>query len=180
MTTAGSDERHEPDVRRLVEVLEQHAVDYVLVGGIAARAHGAQRLTQDVDCLARRTRDNLERLAAAMRELNARLRVEGLSDDGAAALPMVIDGSRLAQLEISTWQTDAGAFDVLGDMPDRTGRPLSYDDIEPRSSVVEYEGIAIHVASLDDVIASKEWSDRPKDRQALPELRRLAADESDA
>jgi hypothetical protein len=173
MTEPRSDGRSGPDVRRFVEVLDRHRVEYVLVGGIAARAHGAERLTQDLDCLARRTQDNLERLATAMREVNARLRVHGLSDEEAAELPVVIDGARLGQMEISTWQTDAGAFDVLADMPDRTGRHRGYDDLATRSSTVEYEGIAIRVASLDDVIASKEWADRPKDRTALPELRRL-------
>ena len=56
----------EPDIHRLVEVLDRHGVEYLMVGGVAARAYGAV--------------DNFERLAAAMVELHARLRVEGLSD----------------------------------------------------------------------------------------------------
>jgi hypothetical protein len=60
--------------------LARHQVDYLLVGGIAARQYGATRPTGDLDCLARFDRDNLTRLAAALRELNARLRAEGLSD----------------------------------------------------------------------------------------------------
>jgi hypothetical protein len=108
-----------------------------------------------------------------MVELHARLHVEGLSDDDAAQLPIRLDASWLARLEISTWRTDAGDFDVLADLCDRAGHHRSYDDLEPQASILRYEGITIRVASLDDVIASKEWADRPKDRQALPELRRL-------
>ena len=108
-----------------------------------------------------------------MRELNARLFVEGLSDDEASLLPMRLDGTWLARMEISTWRTDAGDFDVLADIPDRAGRHLDYDELEPRSSVVRYEDITIRVASLEDIIASKEWANRPKDHEALPELRRL-------
>ena len=74
---------------------------------------GASRETKEFDCLVRRVRDNLDRLAAAMRELNARLRVQGLSEVEAAGLPLQIDALTLNALEISTWSTDAGDLDVL-------------------------------------------------------------------
>jgi hypothetical protein len=80
-------ERPPLDIDRLLTTLDRHQVDFLLVGGVAAIAYGATRPTADFDCLVRRTGDNLTRLAAAMRELNARLRVDGLSDDEAAALP---------------------------------------------------------------------------------------------
>ena len=132
------------------------------MGGIAGRAYGAERATHDVDCLAHRSIENLSRLASAMRALNARLRVEGLSDEEAAALHGFIDGERLARMEISTWRTDAGDFDVLADMPDRVGRHLRYEELAPRANIVRYGGIDVRVASLEDVIASKEWADAPR------------------
>src|SRR5687767_2459545 len=76
------------DTSRLLETLNSHGVEYLIVGGVAAIAHGAQRPTNDVDCVARRTPANLDRVAAALRELNARLHVEGLSDQEAADLPV--------------------------------------------------------------------------------------------
>jgi hypothetical protein len=157
----------------LVEVLDRHGVHYLIVGGVAARAYGASRETEDFDCLVQRTRDNLDRLAAAMRELNARLRVQGLSDVEAAQLPVQIDAMTLNAIEISTWRTDAGDLDVLVDIPGRDGVRRVYEDLASRSHVLDYAGISVHVAGLDDIIASKEWADRPKDRAALPELRQL-------
>jgi len=109
------------DLARLIEVLNRHGVDYLLAGGAAARAYGAERLTEDADCVVRRERANLDRLASAMRELNARLRVSGMSDDDARQLPIQLDGTMLASADISTWMTDAGGFDVL--RPRRRGRP---------------------------------------------------------
>lgn len=107
-------------------MLGRHRVDYLLVGGGAARLYGADRLTMDTDCLARHSPENLGHLAIAMRELGARLRVEGLPDDEAAALPVRIDAAMLAIIEISTWSTDAGWFDVLANIPARDGRRLRY------------------------------------------------------
>ena len=162
-----------PDLSRIADALARHQVDYLLVGGVAARAHGADRLTYDVDCLPARTEGNLDRLAMAMRDLHARLRVEGLSDEEAERLPVHVSGSTLARLEISTWRTDAGDFDVLAGIPDGRGRRLSYADLTARAADLELDGTIVRVAALDDVIASKEWADRPKDRAALDELRAL-------
>ena len=75
------------DLARLIGVLDRHQVDYLLVGGAAGRAYGATRLTEDADCVVSRDRTNLGRMAAALRELNGRLRVHGMTDEEARSLP---------------------------------------------------------------------------------------------
>ncbi len=162
------------DIDRLLACLNRHDVEFLLVGGVAAIAYGARRPTADLDCLARRSRDNLERLAAALRELNARLRVHGLADDEASRLPINLDSETLARMEMSTWRTDAGDFDVLTELPAQDGRRLRYGELVDRAELQDVSGVAVRVAALEDVIASKEWADRPKDRAALDELREIA------
>ena len=63
------------DPGHILEVLDRHQVEFVLVGGLGARAHGATRPTSDIDLVPRGEHSNLERLAAALKELGARLRV---------------------------------------------------------------------------------------------------------
>jgi hypothetical protein len=53
----------------ILAALERHDVRYVLIGGLAANAHGVRRTTRDVDVIVERSRDNLGRLADAAREL---------------------------------------------------------------------------------------------------------------
>ena len=79
--------------------------------------------------MVRRERANLGRLAAAMVELHARLRVAGLSDDEARTLPVQLDGATLVDLSITTWMTDAGAFDVLDGLEAPDGRHVSYEEL---------------------------------------------------
>jgi hypothetical protein len=124
------------DLQRLIEVLDRHGVEVLVVGGVAALAYGARRPTRDLDCLARLEPENLDRLAAAMRELGARMRVQGLSDEEAKALPVPLDGRWLRDRELSTWRTDAGDFDVLTNLPRRDGsvRPTTSSPIGPWSS----------------------------------------------
>ena len=86
---------------------------------------------------------------------------------------MQLTGATLVRMEISTWRTDAGDLDILTDIPDRDGRHMRYAELIDRASELQLDGIVVRVAALDDVIASKEWANRPKDRDALPELRSL-------
>jgi hypothetical protein len=157
-------------------VFDRHEVEYLIliVGGVAGNLHGARRPTGDVDALARSTLDNLGRLAQALRALGAFLRVGGLPDDEARQLPVVIDGTMLSQAQISTWRTDAGDLDIMHSLPDRNGRRVGYDELAGTAREIRTEsGVIIKVAALDDVIASKQWADRPKDHDALPELLEL-------
>lgn len=116
-------------MRALLGALNHHGVEYLLVGGVAAQGHGATRPTKDLDALVRHQDANLEHLAAALRSLGARLRVEGLSDEDAKELPVQLDGRMLGNAEITTWCTDAGNLDVLTNMPARDGRRLRYEDL---------------------------------------------------
>jgi len=161
------------DLARLIEVLDRHGADYLLAGGAAARAYGAERLTEDADCVVRRERTNLDHLAGAMRELNARLRVSGMSDDDARQLPVQLDGNMLASADISTWMTDAGGFDVLPGLVGADGLLVSYEDLAQRQTIIRGEGFTIRAAALEDIITAKELAGRPKDHDALPELRAL-------
>ena len=113
-----------------------------------------------------------------MRELGAFLRVEGLTDEESEALPTPLDGVLLSHMDISTWRTDAGDLDVLTAIPTSSGGRATYAQIVERAASVDYAGVRVLVASLDDIIASKEWADRPKDREALGELRALRDAES--
>lgn len=161
------------DLVRLLATLDRHGVEYLLVGGAAARAYGATRLTDDADCVVDRDRANLERLAGALRELNARLRVGGMTDEEARQLPVVIDGATLETAGMSTWMTDAGGFDVLAGLEGTDGRLVPYEELAKRATILRGEGFVVRAAALDDLIAAKERAARAKDHEALPELRAL-------
>jgi hypothetical protein len=154
----------------LIEVLDRHQVEYLIVGGAAAVAYGAERPTEDADCVVSRDRANLVRLASALRELNARLRVAGMSDAEARRLPVQIDATSLDMAGMSTWMTDAGPFDVLAGLESTDGRLVPYAELAERATTLRGESVVIRAASLDDIIRAKERADRPKDREALPEL----------
>jgi predicted nucleotidyltransferase len=152
----------------LLRSLVAHGVDFVVVGGIAMIYHGSARLTQDLDICFAPAQENLNVLGAAMIELDAKLR--GVDQD----VPFVPDGRALRRLSIATFDTREGALDLLREPP---GSP-PYEELRRRAARVETEGMAILIASLDDLEAMKRAADRPKDRLDLDEIeviRRLRA-----
>jgi hypothetical protein len=164
------------DVKRIVTALDRHGVQYLLIGGLAASLYGAQRVTQDIDVLARADGENLERLAAALLELGAFLRVGGLSDAEARALPVLVDGRTLAATDVSTWRTDAGDVDVLATIRGVGGERRQFGDLVGRSNETVVTGVVVRVAALQDIVESKRFAGRDKDLEALPELERLLED----
>ena len=158
------------DPEHLLRVLANHGVDYVIVGGFAAAAHGADRLTFDVDIVPEASRDNMTRLSAALVELGAVLRIPG-----GDTVEFPIDASSLATMELSTWRTKAGDLDVIRGLPRTSMTDLAtYRDLHERASIVSAFGLHVELAALDDIIVSKTTTNRETGRQALPELRRLA------
>lgn len=155
-----------------MRVLAEHEVRYVVVGGLAAAAQGAGRVTFDIDVVPEWSNENLRRLARALRTLGARLRVP----DAAEPVEMPVDVRSLRGFEVSTWRTDAGDLDVIMGTPttDR-GRLAGFDDLVARSHQVEAYGLSLQVADLQDIIESKQVLAREPDLAALPELRRLQA-----
>lgn len=175
MTATDAGNSFDPD--RILHVLDAHDVDLVVVGGVAARAHGASRQTNDIDCVPSRDFGNLQRLAAALISLNSRLRVAGMSDDEARLLPVRLDAETLAAFGSSTWMTDAGPLDLLVELRDSTGGRHSFDDLTTRSVQITVGDITVRVAALNDIVESKQFAGRPKDLEALPELRAILKDD---
>src|SRR5947208_1146802 len=154
------------DPQAILSVLERHGVEYVVVGGLAATLRGSPHVTTDVDIAPSRAFKNLGRLSGALDELDARIRVEGTPD----GMPFNHDASSLARMEMLNLTTTHGDLDVTFVPAGTSG----FDDLARDASSVALEGIRVRVASLVDIIRSKEAAGRPKDDLTLPTLRRLA------
>ncbi len=173
--TEPTDEYGELDETRIFQALDDHSVEYVVVGGSAAILWGAERATRDVDCVAHQTVENHLRLCDALRQMgNPRLRIEGVDDATAIELSQqLLHPDFFARTAASTWRTDSGSVDFLSGIPDAAGESVSYDTLRARATFAPTGELRISVASLDDIIESKTSANRAKDREALPELNEL-------
>lgn len=136
------------DARRILEVLAELAVDYVVIGGLAVQAHGHTRTTQDLDLVPAGDEENLRRLSTALGRLNARTTT---APGEAFNLPTT---------GVAVLDTDVGGVDVHFSPP---GAP-AYEDLRRRALVIDLRGLRVAIAGLDDLIAMKRAAGRPIDR----------------
>lgn len=153
------------DPGAILEVLDRHHVDYVLIGGYAALLQGSNMSTIDIDIVPARPKSNLADLAAALTDLEAAIRATGTEVPPFSASAEWLQG--LSVLNLTT---------RFGDL-DLTFAPSGFTEgfaaLRATAIPMTIDGVRVLVASLDDVIASKEAAGRDKDFEALPGLIRL-------
>jgi hypothetical protein len=147
------------DAEHILRVLAEQGVEYVLVGGLAVQTHGHTRTTVDVDLIPRPAPANLERLAAALNALGARV-----LDPGSEG--MTIDGRMLPRAVLWQFATPHGAIDVLHDAP---GAP-PYPELRRRALEIRLGDLELAVAGRDDLISMKRASGRAEDLDDLAAL----------
>ncbi len=144
----------------IFELFARHGVEFIVVGGQAEYLHGSARVTFDVDLCYRRSGENPQRLAAALRELRPTLR-------GAPAdLRFKIDAQSLALGSDFTFDTALVPLDLLGELEPLGG----YESILEHAESYRVGAIDLKVISLDDPITIERYPGRPKDRDSLAHL----------
>lgn len=154
---------------RILETLVEHGVDFVLVGGLASAIHGAPYSTIDVDVVPELQTSNLDHLAAALRELEATLR----DADEPNGIQIDFDGRTLKKalpdFRFLRFDTKYGYLDLLYKPAGTEG----FRDLAKSAEEEDVGSVQVRIASLEDVIRSKQAVGRPRDLEQLPTLRRL-------
>jgi hypothetical protein len=145
--------------KELIDRLVAGEVEFVLIGGIAAQAHGSPSLTADLDIVPSWDRDNLRKVARLLAEIAA---VRHDVPEDSPPLPP-LDERTLLTGAVFTLTTRFGRFDLLAN----ADPGLDFDALMRCAVEYEFLGHRLHVASLDDLIAMKRAAGRPKDRVEL-------------
>jgi predicted nucleotidyltransferase len=151
------EQRFQPDelLRRLVD----HEVQFVIIGGFAAQAHGSPSLTGDLDIVPSWDRENLTKIAEILLDIAA-IR-HGVPPDAPPLPPL--DARTLLGGAVFTLNSRFGRLDLLAN-PDPGFR---YETLRLNAISVEPFGVPVIAAGLDDLIAMKRAAGRPKDRVEL-------------
>jgi len=150
-------------IERLLDILVQGKVEFVVIGGWAAIAHGSAYLTFDTDFCYSRSSENIRRLCGALDTLHPYLR--GVEK----GLPFRFDFKTVESGLNFTLVTDLGDVDLLGEVAGLG----SFDRVADDSEKMELFGFQVRVLTLEALIRAKRAAGRPKDLNALPELEAL-------
>ena len=151
------------EVLRIVEVRQ---VKYILIGGWAATIHGSARSTVDVDLVYARDRENIRRLAQALQPYSPYLR------GAPPGLPFKWDEATIRNGLNFTLTTTKGAIDLLGEVAGGG----TYDQLFPFSTLVKAADTLCRCVTLEKLIQLKRAAGRPKDLEAIAELRALLSE----
>jgi hypothetical protein len=151
------------DFASLIRLLTQHNVEFIIVGGAAATAHGSARLTQDLDIAYRRTPENISRLVAGLAPHSPYLR------GAPPGLPFRFDAETITRGLNFTLITDLGDLDLFGEITGGGG----YDDLLPHTLVLNLFGVSCRCLALRRLIEVKRAAGRPRDLEAVAELEAL-------
>lgn len=155
----------ELDIQGILERLAGADVSYIVIGGVAVGFHGYIRATKDLDVVPAPDRQNLERLVAVLRALDAEL--DGAGDFDPAELPDPLDPNTLALGGNWVLQTRLGRFDVMQWLGERE----LWEMLSPAAVEVDLDGVPVKVAGYDDLVTLKEQAARPSDLEDLERLR---------
>jgi len=147
----------------LLRALASAGVDFVLVGGVAAAAHGSPRGTQDLDVVYRRDEDNLLKLVGSLAVLHPYLR------GAPPGLPFRFDLPTVRAGLNFTLMTDLGAIDLLGEIAGGG----NYESLVDHTVTVDAIGVSCRMLDLETLIRTKKAAGRPKDLEGIAELESL-------
>ena len=145
----------------LLRALVGSRVEFVVIGGLAAQAHGSPLITEDLDICFDLDRDNLDRLASVLQDLAA---IRRGMPDGVRLPPL--DRPALRASDLLTLRTRYGDLDLLA----RPEPGLDYQQIRSRAVRFSFDGLEVWIAALSDIIAMKRAAGRPKDLLAIEHL----------
>ena len=158
------------DFARLLAALDEGGVEFIVIGGMAATAHGSAHVTVDLDIVYRRTADNIQRLAVALEPLSPYLR------GAPAGLPFRFDPATIRRGLNFTLTTTAGDLDCLGEV---TGGG-TYDALLSGSCLLTVFERPCRFVDLPTLIRLKRAAGRPKDLERIAELEALLEERGSA
>jgi hypothetical protein len=150
----------ETDFEGLLRALCVASVEFIIVGGVAGKAHGSARLTVDLDVVYARSAENLRRLTSALAPLEPYLR------GAPPGLPFRFDPETVRRGLNFTLRTARGDLDLLGEVVGGGG----YEELLRHSRELEMFGLRCRCLELDKLIEVKRAAGRPKDLEAVAEL----------
>lgn len=148
------------DLPQLLQLLSDNNVEFIIIGGVAAIIHGSSRFTQDIDVVYRRSQENIQGLALALRDQNPYLR------GAPPGLPFKWSSETIKAGLNFTLITNLGAIDLFGEVLEG-GR---YEELLANSVEVELFGIKCRCLNLETLIRIKRAAGRPKDLETSAEL----------
>jgi len=145
---------------RLIKILKDASIDFVIVGGFAAVLHGGSQVTQDLDVCIEFNPENIQKLRFCLKDYHP---VHRMTPNKLSFLDHPSDVSTLKNLYL---KTDIGILDLLG----LVGGVGEFKELNRSAIDIELFQVRCKIISVEDLICAKKFMGRPKDLFTVREL----------
>ena len=155
----------------LLERLVRAGVDFVLVGDYAGVVYGVTNVTQTLEISCDFSPVNLLALQRAVLDLHPVHRMTP------GRKPLELTPENAGEFRNLYLDTDLGHLDCLSEIQGIG----PYERVKHASQLIEVEGMQLRILTIDALIAAKQAMNRPRDREAIRQLKaikKLKRDES--
>ncbi|HEY6120068.1 MAG TPA: hypothetical protein VIV66_08925, partial [Pyrinomonadaceae bacterium] len=143
------------DYRELIHTLASSGIEFIIIGGAAATAHGATRLTDDLDVVYNRDQPNLAKIVNALAPLQPYPR------DAPARLPFKWEEATLSHGLNFRLRTSVGPLDLFGEII----AGGTYQDLLPHAIMLTIFGQQCRCLNARRLIEIKRATGRLKDQE---------------
>lgn len=144
------------DFRDFIQALNNHSVEYLLVGGYSVILHGYARTTGDLDLWVNRKADNYQKLASAFAEF------------GLPIFDMTLDNFlNIEKYNVFTFGSPPSSIEILTEL-----KGLTFDEAFANHLKYEEEDLKINLINYSDLIEAKKSAGRPRDLNDIEQLRK--------
>jgi hypothetical protein len=153
----------------LLEALYKNKVKYLIVGGLAVNLYGVPRVTQDIDLIISTSKSNVLKLISLLKNLGyvPRLPV----NPAHLALPdKVKDWVESKNLKAFSFYHQKDNYKVVDIV---LVHSLDFEQSFKNKTVKKVDNIKIYLASMDDLIRTKEFGNRPQDLSDIAMLKKV-------
>jgi len=143
----------------VLKALDEHNVDYVLIGGVAVILHGMERLTRDIDLFIKMVSKNIENLKKAL--------ISVFNDTSIEEITL----NELQNYPVIRYGTPNGFYiDIMS----RLGEAVSFKDLE--YEIIEYQDVKVKIATPEMLYSLKKDSLRYRDKIDAQFLKEIIID----
>jgi len=141
---------------KIIDTINKHDVEYIVIGGVAMISHGMPRLTQDLDLLINLTPENIGRLKDALHSIYDDPAIDEITYDEMNTYSVIRYGT-----------SDGFYLDIMV----RIGDVADYSSVE--KEIKEIEGVKIYLSTVASLLKLKENTIRPEDKRDAIFLKKL-------
>jgi predicted nucleotidyltransferase len=145
-----------PHYKELLQALNECEVEYLIVGGYAVMKYTEPRYTKDLDVWVHNSSQNSARLFHALVKFGAPLKLDGVTPETFTNQKIVY------QIGVAPIR-----IDILTNIDG-----VQFSDAWPNRVKSAFFGVAVHLISLDDLIANKRAAGRSSDLEHLEHIRK--------